>query len=117
VNRLGVIDYDLDGIMIRITGLERTLVDAVVRPDYSGGIEEVLKAFTAVKGEISVNKMLAILKKMDYMYPYHQALGFYLETTRSPIKCSMIAGSFMFQSAFKVFDQLHHIVKIKIKIF
>jgi hypothetical protein len=79
VNRLGVIDYDLDGIMIRITGLERTLVDAVVRPDYSGGIEEVLKAFTAVKGEISVNKMLAILKKMDYMYPYHQALGFYLE--------------------------------------
>jgi hypothetical protein len=76
---LGVIDHDQDGITIRITGLERTLIDAVVRPDYAGGIEEVLKAFTAAKGEVSVNKMLAILKKMDYMYPYHQALGFYLE--------------------------------------
>jgi len=78
---LGVIDRPLDGVTIRITGLERTLVDAVVRPDYSGGIEEVLKAFAAAKGEVSVNKMLAILKKMDYMYPYHQVLGFYLEKT------------------------------------
>jgi hypothetical protein len=72
---LGVIDHDQN----RITSLERTLVDAVVRPDYSGGIEEVLKAFTAAKGEVSVNKMLSILKKMDYVYPYHQTLGFYLE--------------------------------------
>lgn len=76
---LGVIDRDLERTSVRITSLERTLVDAVVRPDYSGGIEEVLKAFAAAKGEVSVNKMLAILKKMDYMYPYHQALGFYLE--------------------------------------
>ena len=76
---LGVIDHDLDRITIAITGLERTLVDAVVRPDYSGGIEEVLKAFVAAKGEVSVNKMLAFLKKMDYIYPYHQAVGFYLE--------------------------------------
>jgi len=76
---LGVIDHDLNGITIRITGLERTLVDAVVRPDYAGGVEEVLKAFTAAKGRVSVNKMLAILKKMDYMYPYHQVVGFYLE--------------------------------------
>jgi hypothetical protein len=76
---LGVIDHDQNRITIRITSLERTLVDAVVRPDYSGGIEEVLKAFTAAKGEVSVNKMLSILKKMDYVYPYHQTLGFYLE--------------------------------------
>jgi len=78
-SNLGVIDHELGGITIRITGLERTLVDAVVRPDYSGGVEEVLKAFATAKGKVSVNKMLAILKKMDYMYPYHQAIGFYLE--------------------------------------
>ncbi len=76
---LGVIDQGFNQITIMITGLERTLIDAVVRPDYSGGIEEVLKAFIAAKGEVSVNKMLAILKKMDYVYPYHQAIGFYLE--------------------------------------
>ena len=76
---LGVTNRDLGGIAIRITGLERTLIDAVVRPDYAGGIEEVLKAFIAAKGKASVNKMLATLKGIDYMYPYHQAIGFYLE--------------------------------------
>ncbi len=76
---LGVIERDQDEIKIQISGLERTLVDAVVRPDYAGGIEEVLKAFIAARGEVSVNKMLAFLKKMDYLYPYHQSIGFYLE--------------------------------------
>jgi predicted transcriptional regulator of viral defense system len=62
-----------------VTNIERTLIDIVVRPVYSGGVEEVLQAFKEAKGTFSVNRLLSYLKKMDFIYPYHQLIGFYLE--------------------------------------
>ncbi len=80
VENLGVIDYKLEkNITVKVTNMERTLIDVTVRPDYAGGIEEVLNAYKAAKGMISVNKLTSYLKKMNYIYPYHQAIGFYLE--------------------------------------
>lgn len=66
---------------IRLTGIERTLIDAAVRPVYSGGVAEVLKAFSEAKNipVMSVNRLRAVLKDLDFIYPYHQVLGFYLE--------------------------------------
>lgn len=75
VERIGVID----GPFGPITNIERTLIDITVRPNYAGGIYEVLNAYIAAKGKFSVNKLVSYLKKMDYTYPYHQAIGFYLE--------------------------------------
>ena len=59
--------------------MERTLIDATVRPVYSGGIAVVAKAFELAKSLISVKKLAAYLRKLHYVYPYHQAIGFYLE--------------------------------------
>ena len=77
--KLGVVDLKKDGEVIYLTNIERTLIDAAVRPNYSGGVTEVLNAFKKAKGKFSVNKLKAMLKKMNYVYPYHQTIGFYLE--------------------------------------
>ncbi len=76
---LGVINHsDEYGNEIKITNVERTLIDITVRPFYAGGVFEVLSAYRLAKGHFSINAMLAILKQLNYIYPYHQSIGFYI---------------------------------------
>jgi predicted transcriptional regulator of viral defense system len=64
---------------LKVTNLERTLIDIVVRPAYSGGVFQALEVYRAAKDKLSVNRLLALLKKLNYIYPYHQAIGFLME--------------------------------------
>jgi predicted transcriptional regulator of viral defense system len=84
-NRLGVEEITGPASeLLQVTNLERTLVDIVVRPAYAGGISQVLKAYRAAKDRVSVDQLLAILKKLDYVYPYHQPIGFLMQKTGYP---------------------------------
>lgn len=74
-DNLGIVERDKN----RVTDIERTLIDITVRPDYSGGVHEVINIFERAKKQISINRIIAYLKELNYSYPYHQSLGFYLE--------------------------------------
>ncbi len=79
-NNLGVekVKSAENGILF-MTNIERTLIDITVRPVYSGGIENVQMAYQKAKGEISVKKLVTLLKKINHIYPYHQVIGFYMQ--------------------------------------
>jgi predicted transcriptional regulator of viral defense system len=79
-NNLGVIDQETaEGEIVPVTNVERTLIDIVVRPFYAGGAKEILNAYKAGKDKVSAKKLVSMLKKINYAYPYHQAIGFYME--------------------------------------
>ncbi len=90
---LGVIDMRAPegSSKIRVTNVERTLIDATVRPIYTGGVFEVAKAFEAARDRVSSNKLAAYLRKLNYTYPYHQSIGFYMQRARyKPAQLALI---------------------------
>ncbi len=74
-NRAGVYSND----EYSLTNIERTLIDIAVRPSYAGGVLSVLDIYKNAVEKVSINKLVAILNNIDFIYPYHQAIGFYLE--------------------------------------
>jgi hypothetical protein len=76
---LGIMENKNDTQLFCYTDLEKTLIDIVVRPVYSGGVFEILQAYKLARGKLHVKKMSKYLKHLNYIYPYAQAIGFYLE--------------------------------------
>lgn len=72
------------GEPVRCTDLERTLVDIAVRPVYAGGVDEVAAAYRSALDRVSVRKLVTALRKIGHVYPYHQAIGLYLERAGCP---------------------------------
>lgn len=79
-DNLGVIDFESEaGRGLRVTNVERTLIDAAVRPVYAGGPHEVAKAYKNAHGRISLARIIAYVRQLEYTYPIHQSIGYYLQ--------------------------------------
>jgi predicted transcriptional regulator of viral defense system len=84
-NNLGVETFEVPDIYsddlatVRMTNIERTLIDIAVRSSYSGGVFEVLDAYTEAAPLVSVKRMVDYLNQMRFVYPYHQAIGYLME--------------------------------------
>lgn len=68
-----------DGMRLPISSKERTLIDATIRPDYAGGISEVIKAYQNSVDTVQVNRIKAYLTNLQYTYPIQQSIGFLME--------------------------------------
>lgn len=68
-----------DGLRLAVTKLERTLIDIAVRPLYAGGPHQVLSCYQRALGRASIPLLFATLGRLDYVYPYHQVIGYYLQ--------------------------------------
>ncbi|MDN6900675.1 hypothetical protein [Oenococcus sicerae] len=67
-----------------IANLERSLIEAMIHPEYCGGVGNVLEAFIMAKDLISITKILDYLSQINYVYPYEQALLFYIQRAGYP---------------------------------
>ncbi len=80
-NFFGVTEYHPRGYPLRITNLERTLIDGVNRPELSGGIANVLEAWAMARDRIDVDLLIGYVER----YPKNilrQRVGFIIETLK-----------------------------------
>jgi len=81
---MGVVNLKSDfGIDIPVTNLERTLIDISVRQTYADGPRNVLEAYKNALVNVNVDRLLSYIREIEYVYPYHQVIGFYLEKSGS----------------------------------
>lgn len=61
---------------IRVSDIEKTLIDITVRPSYSGGSKNVLQSFVKARSVMDPEKLIRYYKKLSFIYPYNQSLDF-----------------------------------------
>ncbi|MGR3178902.1 MAG: type IV toxin-antitoxin system AbiEi family antitoxin domain-containing protein [Candidatus Anammoxibacter sp.] len=78
----------------RVTCIERAMVDAVVSPQYNGGIVSVNTYFRNARGMLNIARLIKIYRQLDFVYPYSQSIGFLLDRNGMSKHASVIYKNF-----------------------
>ena len=63
---------------VQCSDLEKTIIDCLFKPDYAGGITEIIKAIYKIKDKLNYEKILEYIKRFDSQAVIKR-LGFLLE--------------------------------------
>lgn len=75
----GIREIDIKGQgKVKISDLEKTILDGLVHPEYGGGITEIAKGIWLAKQKIDFEKLLSYIKKLRKNAPAKR-LGYLLE--------------------------------------
>lgn len=77
----GVVTIDMEeddiSYKLRVTNVERTLLDSIIAPQYAGGVLTVVEAMR--QAPISTRELIRIYSSLGLLYPYWQRVGFLLD--------------------------------------
>jgi predicted transcriptional regulator of viral defense system len=86
----------------RVTCIERALIDAVVSPQYNGGIVSVYTYFRNARDMLNMARLIKIYRQLDFVYPYSQSIGFLLDRAGMLKHASVIYKNFPPERSFYV---------------
>ena len=106
ISNSGVVESHPPGTLLpnksRVTCIERAMIDAVVSPHYNGGIVSVYTYFRNAWNMLDMARLIKIYRRLDFVYPYSQSIGFLLDRAGMPKYASVIYKNFPPERSFFV---------------
>ena len=72
---IGIINYN----GYKISSINRAFVEIISNIQYSKTPDDVIYEFKNLKDKLDINEIFNIIEKFDFVYPYYQLAGYYLE--------------------------------------
>ena len=74
-DNFGIIKYD----GYRVSSVNRAFVEMITNVHYFKSSQNLIQVFKNIKNSIDIDKIYITIEKFDFIYPYFQLAGFYLE--------------------------------------
>ena len=72
---VGIINYN----GYKVSSINRAFVEIISNIQYSKTPYDVIGEFRQLKDKLDINEIFKIIEKFDFIYPYYQLAGYYLE--------------------------------------
>ncbi len=63
----------------KVSSINRAFVEMISNVQYLQSSEAIIEVFAKIKDKLDIDRIYTIIEKFDFIYPYFQLAGFYLE--------------------------------------